>query len=458
MAKKLATRFSIHETYGPLWKKAMLLFVGFCIGTGFGLIFMGATHAIMEIGSTSHYGQEKSYANRKIDIDELPFTDSEAATALDQHQQLEVGNDVHHASVDSNNSGQEEYVPIKIGPISVSAEAPQNSVHVLITSGGGPYQDYQTRIVYQTFLKAQEMPGNTMVAFTRILHRTSDDALMSEVPTFRAQPLQPNCDVWCNYPVSDRPNAIAQFFAAAADTPSMIQAPWVYMGEADYVFVKPLEVPGAANDRSIKSVGFSFGYIAPTWPSVVPIMKKYYDGHPSDIPSTGPAPGLFRIDEWVKLLPTWERLTAQFESDEETKKDLDWVREMYSFSLALAIEKIDVDLQEPPDSKTIIQPPADHTLGQASQLHYTWGPEFHEGSKDGPLIWKFDKRDFIQEDVAVEMPLIPEPPSFEEGWVLQDDIPVTQDLVETLTLMIQTMNEGIRHIKPDATYKKYDQK
>jgi hypothetical protein len=44
------------------------------------------------------------------------------------------------------------------------------------------------------------------------------------VPTFRSDPLTPACDTWCEFPVSDRPNAVAQFLAAAQRNASLIQA------------------------------------------------------------------------------------------------------------------------------------------------------------------------------------------------------------------------------------------
>ena len=52
----------------------------------------------------------------------------------------------------------------------------------------------------------------------------ADMALPGQVPTFRADPLTPACDSWCEFPVSDRPNAVAQFMAAAVKDPSMIKA------------------------------------------------------------------------------------------------------------------------------------------------------------------------------------------------------------------------------------------
>lgn len=43
----------------------------------------------------------------------------------------------------------------------------------------------------------------------------------------------------------------------------------------------------------------------------------------------------------------------------------------------------------------------------------------------------------------MQLPKLPPPPPFEEGWKLQDGLPVTRALYETLSLMITTMNKGI---------------
>lgn len=48
-------------------------------------------------------------------------------------------------------------------------------IHVLMTSNGVPYLNFQTRLLYRTFLRAQRMPGgDKMVAFTRILSRAGE--------------------------------------------------------------------------------------------------------------------------------------------------------------------------------------------------------------------------------------------------------------------------------------------
>jgi hypothetical protein len=59
--------------------------------------------------------------------------------------------------------------------------SPPKGIHVMCTSNGSPYLNWQTRIMYQTFLTVQ--PGSDMLHFTRLLHRRTDDELMGEVPT-----------------------------------------------------------------------------------------------------------------------------------------------------------------------------------------------------------------------------------------------------------------------------------
>lgn len=70
-----------------------------------------------------------------------------------------------------------------------------------------------------------------------------------QFPTFRAYPLQPECDTWCEFPVKDRPNAVVQFLMAAEQHPELIQGAWLLMLESDYVWMRPLKVGGCQQER-----------------------------------------------------------------------------------------------------------------------------------------------------------------------------------------------------------------
>lgn len=58
-------------------------------------------------------------------------------------------------------------------------------------------------------------------------------------------------------------------------------------------------------------------------------------------------------------------------------------------------------LQEPPNNKLIVQPPADHVLGEASCAHYTWGAIFND--KDGQAVWSFDKRTYTGKELETKV-------------------------------------------------------
>lgn len=55
------------------------------------------------------------------------------------------------------------------------------------------------------------------------------------------------------------------------------------------------------------------------------------------------------------MAPEWERLTAHIEADPESKERLGWVREMYAFSTAVALKKIDLDIVACPECPLISQ-------------------------------------------------------------------------------------------------------
>eukprot|EP00891_Asterochloris_glomerata_P007790 jgi/Astpho2/7790/fgenesh1_pm.00117_%23_7_t len=321
------------------------------------------------------------------------------------------------------------------------------TIHTVCTSNGSPYLNFQTRIMYGTYNKAQQLPGGErLAAFTRILHRTTPDILMDEVPTWRANPLTPRCDVWCEFPVADRPNAVRQWLDAAVLDPSLIKAPWILMIETDYVWLRPPQPP-RAEDESQASWGFPFGYITPQEAHLQAVMRRMYPtsaGPLTDIPGSGPAPVMMRAHEWATVTPDWERLAAHIEADLETKELLGWVREMYGFSIATALQGIKLDLQLPPDSQLIAQPPADDGLGKACMFHYTWGTILKDGLGDSPEVWRFDKRDYT--DKALEA----KKQRWVWGWVLQDSKPVLPNLYSVLEQMVGQMNLAINDL-PDLS-------
>lgn len=74
------------------------------------------------------------------------------------------------------------------------------------------------------------------------------------------------------------------------------------MIETDYTWIKPLAAPSRAEAKGPRSLAFPFGYIQPTHPDAEKVMRRYYPNGPlTDIPNTGPAPALLRVEEWMQV-------------------------------------------------------------------------------------------------------------------------------------------------------------
>eukprot|EP00850_Spirogloea_muscicola_P011540 SM000072S21174 [mRNA] locus=s72:97305:104460:+ [translate_table: standard] len=296
---------------------------------------------------------------------------------------------------------------------------PGTGIHVMVTSNGNAYMNWQARIMYYTFLKVAAVPGSDMKWFTRVLHRMTEDDLMFEIHTLRVDPLDPKCDVWCDYPVASRPWAIQQWLNSGD-----VKGDWVAMIETDYVFVKPLDIPVSG-----RALGFPFGYIIPTYPSIEKTMHKFYPGNLSDIPGTGNAPVVLKTEDLRRVNPIWVKITAQIEADSVAKEELGWVREMYAFSISAALAKMPIDLPPVPHA-IMVQPPADSILGDAAIIHYTWGQDIK--TESGTLLWHWDKRDYTTGGLPKP---IPEPP---EGMA-----------TSLQTIFVKSMNEALTTLPHD---------
>jgi hydroxyproline O-arabinosyltransferase len=139
-----------------------------------------------------------------------------------------------------------------------------------------------------------------------------------------------------------------------------------------YVFMKPLALPKPSEVHPGRAWAFPFDYISPTnFPDEMRKLFSEEHGPVHIIPNTGPAPLLMQREDWELVTPDWERLAAVIEADKDLVAKLGWVREMYGFSVALALQGIGVDLAKPPQNRFISQLPIDDGLGEAHAFHYT---------------------------------------------------------------------------------------
>lgn len=68
-------------------------------------------------------------------------------------------------------------------------------------------------------------------------------------------------------------------------------------------------------------------------------------------------------------------------------------------------QDVALDLKMPPASPLMVQPPADHKLGEAALCHYTWGAIFKDTLQNDTEVWKFDKRFYTAKETALKVHL-----------------------------------------------------
>ena len=338
-----------------------------------------------------------------------------------------------------------DYGPAYSAPAAVQGTAaPATCLHTVLTSNGNSYMNWQTRVMYATWQAAAgaEAPEKrVMAAFTRVLHRGSDDELMTEVPTWRVDPLRPACDTYCDFPVADRAAALAEW-AKSSDAE---RCSHVMMVETDYLFVRP--IPAVALPGPGHAVGFHFGYIAPESPTAAPVCRRFLPtdlgARLGEVPQTGNAPQILTRADFGRMMPAWRDMHARVEADESAKKEFTWVRDMYSYSFAAATLGIQHHVPLVPYNHIMVQPPADVTLGLAAILHYTWGPIV---SLNGTVLWKFDKREYgggQGSEGPVALTKLPLPPPWQPGMRLQANETVTPDGLALMALLVDTFNAAV---------------
>ena len=325
------------------------------------------------------------------------------------------------------------------------SEGLETCVHTMITSNGSPYMNWQTRIFYETWKKAAGEKDSILRRFTRVLHRSREDELMTLIPTWRVDPTHKDCDVWCDYAVKDRARAIYQW----SQTEDAKQCSHILMAETDYLFIRS-PPPSIVLAKGF-SYGFMFGYIVPSYPNAKPASLELHDeakdGPLKDVYQTGNAPQCIHRDDLERVSEVWAQKVEFGETSETVKKIFGWVRDMYAWSFAAAAvrPKLEFELPPVPFQKLMIQPPADIFIGQASLMHYTWGTTIKNSANEE--VWSFDKRSYrgTSSDL-IRLPSVPEWDA-SKGYKLQDEKIIQQSQYEVIRKMVDIFNEAVDAIQ-----------
>ena len=321
-------------------------------------------------------------------------------------------------------------------------------VDLIVSSNGGAehnYVNWQTKILYsnikQVVIPLSTQPSYVPVNFFRLLHRTKDDGLSDKVPTVRVEPRRASCDAGCDFPVGDRADAFLKLVNS-----NKLKCDYTFLVETDYVFVDWIKLDELPAENVF--MGFHYGYIVPEHESVKELSHRFAPRVDARaIPGTGPAPGIMRRETFEKVVKTWSILQQRIDDDAEAVQKFGWVRDMYSFSYALALAKIKSHIPLVPYNTLMIQIPADNTVGNAKLLHWTWGPVINV---NGSVVWQFDKRKI---DGSKLKPVEDLPP-WNSLMRLQANETVTHGVYDVLRLFVKIFNRALLEEKEtthDAT-------
>ena len=310
-------------------------------------------------------------------------------------------------------------------PTAEEIEQGKGKFHVMLTANEQSYVAWQSRIMYQRYLKllSREDSG-AFGGFTRVLHSERADNLMDEIPSVVVDPLPKGVDE--GYVVLNRPYAIKQWLEKYN-----FAEEYVFMTEPDHLYLRP--IPLLAQPKL--AAAFPFFYINPKDPKFSPIVQKFnkVNADLKDFAPIGNSPVMIHKDELKKVCTVWDTLAIKMKQDPETNSAFGWVLEMWAYSIASAQVGVKYDLVP----EFMLQPPWDKTEevpgGKKGYiLHYTYGQDFNEKGKFTPGKvgkWHWDKRDFTWK----------KPPK--EGFEMPPEgtHPLTIKLMEMI-------NDGIRSI------------
>ena len=310
-------------------------------------------------------------------------------------------------------------------PTAEEIEQGKGKFHVMLTANEQSYVAWQSRIMYQRYLKLlSSEDSGAFGGFTRVLHSERTDNLMDEIPSVVVDPLPKGVDE--GYVVLNRPYAIKQWLEKYN-----FAEEYVFMTEPDHLYLRP--IPLLAQPKL--AAAFPFFYINPKDPKFTPIVQKFnkVNADLKDFAPIGNSPVMIHKDELKKVCTVWDTLAIKMKQDPETNSAFGWVLEMWAYSIASAQVGVKYDLVP----EFMLQPPWDKTEevpgGKKGYiLHYTYGQDFNEKGKFTPGKvgkWHWDKRDFTWK----------KPPK--EGFEMPPEgtHPLTIKLMEMI-------NDGIRSI------------
>lgn len=234
-------------------------------------------------------------------------------------------------------------------------------LHTIFSCESSDYQNWQSEALHWSFCKAKQ-PGK----LTRLLSGESHDSLSSKIDTFLAKPASPDPETGDNYVPYNKPSSIQQWLENG-----LPEEETILIIDPDCVFVRPIfeEV-----DRG-RVLAHKMWYMEP---KRHPGLVERHCRSPDLVASAG-IPTFIHRDDLKSLAPLWLNKTRELRSTQVSRKEVNWVCEMWGYTLASA----ELGLEH--DVRSLCDVPNDKVLRQAI-IHYCYSATARG--------WKWDKRQY----------------------------------------------------------------
>ncbi|KAK3289491.1 hypothetical protein CYMTET_3102 [Cymbomonas tetramitiformis] len=263
--------------------------------------------------------------------------------------------------------------------------------HVVLTSEGNSYQEWQTLIMYYHFKKQQATnPCTEMTGFTRVLSSQggSPDSLMDIMPTYVAPSV--GAHLHRGFRVINRPWSMWKF-VTDPKFKEYVKEDYIYIAETDHLLLKDL--PNKATPDIV--VGFYFPYMEPVETRYDTVKRFWPEGDPKTLYPTGPSPTIMHVDILAKIAELWYQSSVDLKADSAADAVLGWALEMWGYTLACAKLGVKHHIWQQFQIEPASSWHQNVTVEDPYIYHYTFGVEY---SVEGIAMigqvgeWSLDKR------------------------------------------------------------------
>ncbi len=243
-------------------------------------------------------------------------------------------------------------------------------IRTLISMEDNVYQFWQAQLLADTFHQARQ-PG----VLTRLVSVSNSQPVrrIDGVETIITRAYSPDPRSGDSYPAYNKPGSICEWL----DQDPGDDDETVMIIDPDFVFVGQMLL----EPEHGRPLSEPISYMQWNLPDSQVVLNRHCRVAHDKVPAVG-VPNLIRRGDLRTMAPRWYELTRQLRDDSVTRATLDWICEMWAYSIASA----EVGLEH------VCQPLGHfqhHTELRLPLIHYC----YHSQSQD--KSWRWTKREYV---------------------------------------------------------------